>query len=272
MRSRSRATVTAARRSAPSPWAVRSAMPGPSGSPAIEALTAAGVNVNVTLLFSVERYEQVIEAYIRGPRATPGDRAAAGLARVGRVVLRVACRRQGRRAAARRLGSAWSRRRRQRAACIRALAPALRRRPLAQAGRRRRAQPATAVGEHRDQGPGLLRRALRRAADRTRSHQHDARGDLARIRRSWRRRPCPCLRRGRRGGDPARRRGRGHRPSNPHRRARARRRARRLRLLAASRSGVFAGASSNPIGIPPEAQQRWSRKPQKKRLCERQWP
>jgi hypothetical protein len=41
-------------------------MPGPSGSPAIEALTGAGVNVNVTLLFSVERYEQVIEAYIRG--------------------------------------------------------------------------------------------------------------------------------------------------------------------------------------------------------------
>jgi transaldolase len=37
-----------------------------AGVPAIEALTAAGVNVNVTLLFSVERYEQVIDAYIRG--------------------------------------------------------------------------------------------------------------------------------------------------------------------------------------------------------------
>jgi transaldolase len=37
-----------------------------AGVPAIEALTAAGVNVNVTLRFSVERYEQVIEAYIRG--------------------------------------------------------------------------------------------------------------------------------------------------------------------------------------------------------------
>jgi transaldolase len=33
---------------------------------AIEALTARGVNVNVTLLFSVERYEEVIEAYLRG--------------------------------------------------------------------------------------------------------------------------------------------------------------------------------------------------------------
>jgi transaldolase len=37
-----------------------------SGVSAIEALTAHGVNVNVTLLFSVERYDEVIEAYLRG--------------------------------------------------------------------------------------------------------------------------------------------------------------------------------------------------------------
>jgi transaldolase len=37
-----------------------------AGVPAIEELTAKGVNVNVTLLFSVDRYEQVIEAYLRG--------------------------------------------------------------------------------------------------------------------------------------------------------------------------------------------------------------
>jgi transaldolase/glucose-6-phosphate isomerase len=36
------------------------------GLPAIEQLTSEGVNVNVTLLFSVERYEEVIEAYFRG--------------------------------------------------------------------------------------------------------------------------------------------------------------------------------------------------------------
>jgi transaldolase len=36
------------------------------GVPAIEELTARGVNVNVTLLFSVDRYEQVMEAYVRG--------------------------------------------------------------------------------------------------------------------------------------------------------------------------------------------------------------
>jgi transaldolase/glucose-6-phosphate isomerase len=36
------------------------------GVPAIEELIAAGVNVNVTLLFSVARYQEVAEAYLRG--------------------------------------------------------------------------------------------------------------------------------------------------------------------------------------------------------------
>jgi len=37
-----------------------------AGIPAIEELTARGVNVNVTLLFSRARYEQVIDAYVAG--------------------------------------------------------------------------------------------------------------------------------------------------------------------------------------------------------------
>jgi transaldolase len=37
-----------------------------AGVPAIEELTARGINVNVTLLFSIARYEQVIEAYLTG--------------------------------------------------------------------------------------------------------------------------------------------------------------------------------------------------------------
>jgi transaldolase len=36
-----------------------------AGLPAIEALTRAGVNVNITLLFGIERYERVIDAYLR---------------------------------------------------------------------------------------------------------------------------------------------------------------------------------------------------------------
>jgi transaldolase len=45
-----------------------------AGIPAIEELTARGVNVNVTLLFAISRYEQVIDAYVAGLER----RAAAG--------------------------------------------------------------------------------------------------------------------------------------------------------------------------------------------------
>jgi transaldolase len=46
-----------------------------AGVPAIEELTARGVNVNITLLFSVGRYEQVIDAYMAGleRRVTAGE-------------------------------------------------------------------------------------------------------------------------------------------------------------------------------------------------------
>ena len=45
-------------------------VPGtPAGLAAIEELTRRGVNVNVTLLFSIERYEAVIDAYLRGLQA-----------------------------------------------------------------------------------------------------------------------------------------------------------------------------------------------------------
>jgi transaldolase len=36
------------------------------GLPAIEEITARGISVNVTLIFSIERYEQVMDAYMRG--------------------------------------------------------------------------------------------------------------------------------------------------------------------------------------------------------------
>lgn len=54
-----------------------------AGLPAIQALIAAGLNVNVTLLFSVARYREVLDAYWRGLEA----RLAAGhsIARVASV-------------------------------------------------------------------------------------------------------------------------------------------------------------------------------------------
>jgi transaldolase len=51
-------------------------VPGtPAGVEAFEELTAQGINVNVTLLFAVERYREVAEAYLRGleRRAESGD-------------------------------------------------------------------------------------------------------------------------------------------------------------------------------------------------------
>jgi transaldolase len=46
-----------------------------AGLPAIEKLTRRGVNVNVTLLFALDRYEQVADAYLRGlsARAEAGE-------------------------------------------------------------------------------------------------------------------------------------------------------------------------------------------------------
>jgi len=46
----------------------------PAGIPAIEAVIADGINVNVTLIFSLDRHAQVMAAYLAGLRA----RAAAG--------------------------------------------------------------------------------------------------------------------------------------------------------------------------------------------------
>jgi len=59
-------------------------VPGTSaGLPAIEELIASGLNINVTLIFAVEVYEQVADAYIKGLER----RAAAGLPidRIGSV-------------------------------------------------------------------------------------------------------------------------------------------------------------------------------------------
>ena len=45
----------------------------PEGVPAIRQLVSEGVNVNVTLIFSLGRYEEVVEAYLSGLEARQGD-------------------------------------------------------------------------------------------------------------------------------------------------------------------------------------------------------
>ena len=45
----------------------------PAGIPAIRQMIAEGRNINVTLIFSLERYDQVIEAYLAGLESCEGD-------------------------------------------------------------------------------------------------------------------------------------------------------------------------------------------------------
>jgi len=44
-----------------------------AGVPAIQQMTSEGRNINVTLIFSIERYREVMEAYISGLEACAGD-------------------------------------------------------------------------------------------------------------------------------------------------------------------------------------------------------
>ena len=43
------------------------------GVPAVQAMIAEGRSINITLLFSLERYDEVIEAYLSGLEACEGD-------------------------------------------------------------------------------------------------------------------------------------------------------------------------------------------------------
>lgn len=45
----------------------------PQGVPAIQHMIAEGRNINITLIFSLERYAEVIEAYLSGLEARSGD-------------------------------------------------------------------------------------------------------------------------------------------------------------------------------------------------------
>ncbi len=52
----------------------------PEGIPAVEALTAEGINVNATLIFSLSQYDAVAYAYIRGLAANPAPDKVASVA------------------------------------------------------------------------------------------------------------------------------------------------------------------------------------------------
>ena len=52
------------------------------GIPAVEALTGAGINVNITLMFSLDHYEAVAQAYLRGLDRLPNPRKVTSVASV----------------------------------------------------------------------------------------------------------------------------------------------------------------------------------------------
>ena len=150
----------------------------PEGIPAIRALTARGVSVNVTLIFSLLQYEEVLEAYLAGleDRDRGGRQARwAGLASASFFVSRVdsSCDKllKEKAAAAPRAGGALRGAARQagdreRQARVRDLRAHDRLAALEQARRRGRAPAAAAVGVDRHQGPALPGHLLRRRADR----------------------------------------------------------------------------------------------------------
>ncbi len=54
----------------------------PAGIPAIEELIATGINVNVTLIFSLRHYEDVAQAFLRGIERSPNPGSVASVASV----------------------------------------------------------------------------------------------------------------------------------------------------------------------------------------------
>ena len=150
-----------------------------AGLPAIEDMIAAGRSINVTLIFSLERHRQVMDAYIRGIErlvADGGDPSAVSSV-ASYFVSRVdteADKRLERSAARRAQGQA---RRREREARLPRVAGRVRGRALGGARGGGSVEAVVSLGVDVDEEPGVSRRPLRRDADRAGDDQHDARGD-----------------------------------------------------------------------------------------------
>jgi hypothetical protein len=144
------------------------------GLPAIRQCIADGLNINVTLLFGLERYREVAEAYIRGLESRArrkedlhGVRSVASffLSRVAGVWKRA--------------GAAGSRTTRlgcdrQCEDCVPGLPGDRFHRTVPEARAAGRAQTVALVGQHERQIEGVQRRKVCRATDRTGNDQHDA--------------------------------------------------------------------------------------------------
>ena len=159
------------------------------GLPAIRQCLSEGININITLLFSVPRYREVMEAYLsaleeRVKQGQPIDKHP-----VGRELLRLARRHQRRpkldaltkAGNAEGEGAAGEARDRQRPRGLRGLPGGLRRRALCGAQGQGRRAAAAPLGVDLDEGPGPARPLLRRGARRPELRRHDAARDVHRL-------------------------------------------------------------------------------------------
>jgi transaldolase len=148
-----------------------------AGVRAFEELTARGVNVNVTLLFAVSRYQQVAEAYLRGlerrvDAGQPVDRIASVASFfVSRVDTKIDAALRTRRA----WRAPWPGRGGQRQDRLRVFPPHLLRTKVGTPRGGWGQPPTPVVGLDVDEKPRLPGHALRRRADRPRHRQHHAR-------------------------------------------------------------------------------------------------
>ena len=174
------------------------------GVPAIQQMIAEGRNINVTLIFSLDRYDEVMEAYIAGLEQYADDRrrrpvkvASVGSFFISRVDTEIDQRLDA-------IGTPEALALRGKAAVAQGkLAYRLFQRDVQRPalggarGRGRRVQrPLWASTSHQE--PGVPRHAVRRRADRPRHRQHAARRDDRGVRRPRHPRP-PGRRRRRRG-------------------------------------------------------------------------
>ena len=158
------------------------------GLPAITACLAEGISINVTLIFSLARYAEVIEAFLAGLEAArAAGRDLSGIASVAsffvsRVDTEVDKRLD-------KIGTPQAAALRGKAAIANARLAYQRYEesvatgPVEVAGAGRRPAAAPAVGLHQRQGPRLRRHPVRHRPGRVRRGQHHARGDAQRGRR-----------------------------------------------------------------------------------------
>ena len=167
----------------------------PEGVPAIRQLISEGINVNITLLFALEAYEKIADAYLTGleARAAVGDEvsgiasvASFFVSRIDTIVDKRLSESMAKGAnpddAKQLLGKGDDR---QREDGLSQVSRDLRIAALGSSRRKRRAEAAATLGQHWHEKSKLSGHALCRGADRAGNREHDSARDAPCVPRSW---------------------------------------------------------------------------------------